>query len=50
MAQQETIIWCMKITHSHHDSTSGKVGWALLWILGVPLPVLLIIFLLKGCT
>jgi hypothetical protein len=30
--------------------TSGKIGWALLWILGVPLPVLLIIFLLRGCT
>jgi len=29
---------------------SGKVGWALLWILGVPLPVLLVVYLLKGCT
>ena len=29
-------------------NTSGKVGWALLWLLGVPLPVLLIIYLLKG--
>lgn len=28
---------------------AGKVGWALLWLLGVPLPVLLIIYLLKGC-
>jgi hypothetical protein len=28
--------------------TSGKVGWALLWLLGIPLPVLLIIYLLKG--
>jgi hypothetical protein len=24
---------------------SGKIGWALLWILGVPLPVLLIGYL-----
>jgi hypothetical protein len=28
----------------------GKVGWALLWLLGVPLPVLLIIYLARGCT
>ena len=29
---------------------SGKVGWVLLWLLGVPIPVLLILFLLRGCT
>ena len=28
---------------------SGKIGWALLWLLGVPLPVLGIFFLLRGC-
>lgn len=26
----------------------GKVGWALLWLLGVPLPVLLIFYLIRG--
>ncbi len=26
----------------------GKLGWALLWLLGVPLPVLLIIYLVRG--
>jgi hypothetical protein len=29
---------------------SGKVGWILLWLLGVPIPVLLVLFLLRGCT
>lgn len=29
---------------------AAKVGWALLWLLGVPVPVLLILFLLRGCT
>jgi len=29
---------------------AGKAGWALLWLLGVPIPVLLILFLLRGCT
>jgi len=28
----------------------GKIGWALLWLLGVPIPVLFIFFLLRGCT
>lgn len=25
---------------------SGKVGWALLWLLGVPLPILIILYYL----
>jgi hypothetical protein len=29
---------------------SGKIGWILLWLVGVPVPVLLILFLLRGCT
>ena len=28
----------------------GAIGYVLLWLLGVPIPVLLIIFLLRGCT
>jgi hypothetical protein len=28
----------------------ARVGWILLWLLGVPIPVLLILFLLRGCT
>jgi len=28
----------------------GKAGWILLWLLGIPIPVLLILFLLRGCT
>ena len=29
---------------------SGKLGWILLWAMGVPIPILLIFFLLRGCT
>ena len=29
---------------------SGKIGWILLWALGVPIPVLFVLFLLRGCT
>jgi len=28
----------------------GKLGYILLWLLGVPVPVLFMIFLLRGCT
>ena len=31
-------------------SESGKIGYALLWLLGVPVPVLLILFVLRGCN
>jgi hypothetical protein len=28
----------------------GAVGWVLLWALGIPIPILLILFLVRGCT
>jgi len=28
----------------------GGIGWVVLWLLGVPIPVLIILFLLRGCT
>ena len=28
----------------------GKIGWILLWALGIPIPILLVLFLLRGCT
>lgn len=33
-----------------HAKESGKLGWILLWLIGVPIPVLLVLFLLRGCT
>lgn len=32
------------------QKTAGKIGWALLWLLGIPVPVLLLFFVLRGCT
>jgi len=29
---------------------AGAAGYILLWLLGIPLPVLLLIFLLRGCS
>lgn len=28
----------------------GGIGWILLWLIGVPIPVLFVLFLLRGCT
>jgi hypothetical protein len=28
----------------------AKVGWIFLWLLGIPIPILVILFLLRGCT
>jgi hypothetical protein len=28
----------------------GKMGYILLWALGVPIPLLFVIFLLRGCN
>jgi hypothetical protein len=28
----------------------GKVGWIVLWLMGVPASVLFVLFLLRGCT
>ena len=35
-------------TLQHVVAESGKIGYALLWMLGVPLPILLIIYLVRG--
>jgi hypothetical protein len=28
----------------------GAIGWILLWLIGIPIPILLLLFLLRGCT
>ena len=28
----------------------GRAGWIALWLLGVPIPLLLVLYLLRGCT
>ena len=35
---------------SNIKSKEGKIGWVLLWLMGVPIPILLIFFLMRGCT
>lgn len=31
-------------------SQEGAIGWILLWLLGIPIPILIILFLVRGCT
>jgi hypothetical protein len=39
----------MKMVYEKAEE-AAKVGWVFLWLIGVPVPVLLILFLLRGCT
>ena len=32
------------------NNTNGRIGWVLLWLVGVPIPILLFFYLLRGCT
>ena len=37
-------------TKGRSKTEEGKIGWILLWALGIPIPILLILFVLRGCT
>ena len=28
----------------------GRIGWIFLWLIGVPVPILLLLYFLRGCT
>jgi hypothetical protein len=38
----------MRVNDKHQ--ISGAMGYILLWLIGIPIPILLLIFLLRGCT
>jgi len=37
-------------TKPSQENERGAAGWIFLWLIGIPVPVLLILFLLRGCT
>jgi hypothetical protein len=37
-------------TPEQNKSISGRIPLVLLWLIGIPLPILLVIFLLRGCS
>ncbi|MGI9088948.1 MAG: hypothetical protein ACR2HH_14600 [Chthoniobacterales bacterium] len=41
-------LYLMKITDK--AGQEGAMGYIFLWLLGIPVPILLLFFLLRGCT
>jgi hypothetical protein len=39
-----------KMKFAEKIKETGAAGYILLWLLGIPIPILLLIFLLRGCT
>ena len=39
-----------KVRLTNRIKQAGATGYILLWLLGIPIPILLLIFLLRGCT
>ncbi|HVP29148.1 MAG TPA: hypothetical protein VMW35_08300 [Myxococcota bacterium] len=52
--ERETLLaadsWLTVVDRARERREGGRVGWILLWVLGVPLPVLLVLYALRGCT
>jgi hypothetical protein len=40
----------MKILSKIIQNETGAMGWILLWAIGVPVPILLVLFMVRGCT
>ena len=32
------------------QNETGAIGWILLWAIGIPVPILLVLFVVRGCT
>ena len=45
LSMEETVMRLIK----NKDQTAAT-GYILLWLLGIPIPILFLIFLLRGCT
>lgn len=40
----------MKKPENNKKGKVGAIGWVLLWLIGIPVPLLLIFFLIRGCS
>ena len=36
--------------HGDRSRQQGKIGYVIAWLLGVPIPILIIVALLRGCS
>lgn len=32
------------------ENQKGATGWLFLWIIGIPIPILVLLFVARGCT
>lgn len=39
-----------ELTRAWTNRQQGKLGYLLAWALGVPIPILLIVYLVRGCN
>ncbi len=39
-----------KVASKIITSEEGKIGYILAWLIGIPLPVLLLVYFLRGCN
>jgi hypothetical protein len=37
------------LRHKYQHFREGAMGYALLWLLGIPIPILLLVYFLRGC-
>lgn len=42
-------VTALHIASALKKQQEGKIGYILLWLLGIPIPILFVIFLLRGC-
>jgi hypothetical protein len=40
----------METSERTRKREEGRAGWIVLWLLGIPIPILLILYVLRGCT
>jgi hypothetical protein len=39
-----------RLRELRRKAQEGKIGYAVAWLIGVPLPVLFLVYLLRGCN
>jgi len=47
---QKSLLLCHLDRKGVFMSEKGAAGWMFLWLLGIPMPILLFFFLVRGCT
>jgi hypothetical protein len=40
----------MKRLSTKEQNERGAAGWLFLWLIGIPIPILVLVFVMRGCT